>query len=137
MKLFKAIRYDLRFGILESMKKYLFVVLLAMFIFAGLIIDAVTLSVALTETVDNVFKLPISFADVILIELGANLPVALKSTGVTGFTFPTMWFLCIYERRFGTAADAVRNGGSSAFFLAGFWSGNFQYCPDGHWRAVG
>lgn len=93
MKLFKAIRYDLRFGILESMKKYLFAVLLAMFIFAGLIIDAVTLSVALTETVDNVFKLPISFADVILIELGANLPVALKSTGITGFTFPTMWFL--------------------------------------------
>jgi hypothetical protein len=93
VKLFKAIRYDLRFGIFESMKKYLFAVLLAAFIFVGLTVDARVLASLLTDNPDNVFKLPISFADVILIELGANLPVALKSAGITGFTFPTMWFL--------------------------------------------
>ncbi len=93
MKLFKAIRYDLRFGILESMKKYLFAVLLAVFIFAGLVVAAATLSMVLTDSAYNVFELPISFADVILIELGSDLPAAQKAAGMTGFVFPTMWFL--------------------------------------------
>ena len=113
MKLFKAIRYDLRFGILESMKKYLFAVLLAAFIFAGLIIDAVTLSVALTETVDNVFKLPISFADVILIELGADLPAAQEAAGIVGFVFPTMWFLLNIVPCYLTLDYATRDLGGS------------------------
>ncbi len=93
MKLFKAIRYDLRFGILESMKKYLFAVLMAMFVFAGLVVDAIALSEVLTDSGYNVFKLPISFADVILIELGTTLPAVQKAAGITGFTFPTMWLL--------------------------------------------
>ena len=93
MKLFKAIRYDLRFGILESMKKYLFAVLLAAFIFAGLIVEARSLSLMLTDSPYNVFKLPISFADVVLIELRTSLPAVQKAVGITGFTFPTMWFL--------------------------------------------
>ncbi len=93
MKLFKAIRYDLRFGILESMKKYLFAVLLAVFIFAGLTIEARVLSSILTDSPYNAFELPISFADVILIELGTTLPAVQKAAGITGFAFPTMWFL--------------------------------------------
>ncbi len=111
MKLFKAIRYDLRFGILESIKKYLFAVLLAVFIFAGLIIDAVTLSVSLTDTVDNVFNLPLSFADVILIELGADLPAAQESAGMNGFIFPTMWFLLNIVPCYLTLDNATRDLG--------------------------
>ena len=75
------------------MKKYLFAVLLAAFIFAGLIVEARSLSLMLTDSPYNVFKLPISFADVILIELRTSLPAVQKAVGITGFTFPTMWFL--------------------------------------------
>lgn len=94
--MFKAIRYDLRFGIYEPRRQYLFVILLGLFVFVCLLFDAVHLSVLLTGSPGNLWTLPFSVGDVILIELGSSIPAAQQSAGTTGFSFPTIWFLsCI------------------------------------------
>lgn len=93
MKLFKAIRYDLRFGIYESSKRYLLIALFAAFVFVCLIFDMVHISVFLTGNVNGVWRLPISLGDVLLFELGGYLPIS-QNIG-EGFSFPTIWFLSI------------------------------------------
>lgn len=93
MKLFKAIRYDLRFGIYESGKRYLLIALFAAFVFVCLLFDMVHISVFLTDSVNGVWRLPISLGDVLLFELGGYLPIS-QNIG-EGFSFPTIWFLSI------------------------------------------
>ncbi len=91
--MFKTIRYDFRFGIYESIKRYLLVALFAAFVFVCLVFDMVHISVLLTGSVKNVWKLPISFADVVLFELGGYLPVSQNAEN--RLSFPTIWFLSI------------------------------------------
>lgn len=111
MKLFKAIRYDFRFGIYESIKRYLLIALFAAFVFVCLIFDMVHISVFLTGSVNGLWRLPISFADVILFELGGYLPVS-QNAG-DGFSFPTIWFLSIIIPCYLTLSYTTRDLGGS------------------------
>ena len=91
--MFKTIQYDFRFGIYESIKRYLLVALFAAFVFVCLIFDMVHISVFLTGSVENIWKLPITFADVVLFEFGGYLPISQETE--RGLAFPTIWFLSI------------------------------------------
>lgn len=90
--MFKVIRYDLRFGIYESMRKYLLITLFGALVSLCFLFDAVHMSVRLTGSPGNIKSLPLSMGDVILFELGSQLPSD-SLAGLTRLSFPTMWFL--------------------------------------------
>lgn len=110
--MFKTIQYDFRFGIYESIKRYLLVALFAVFVFVCLIFDMAHISVFLTGSVKNAWKLPVSFADVVLFEFGGYLPISQEAE--RGLAFPTIWFLSIiipcYLTLSYTARDLSGNG---------------------------
>ena len=111
--MYKVVRYDLRYGILEGWRKLLLAAALGGFVFINFYFDLVGLSMYFTGEPWSFSKLDPSLGDVIVLELGANF----GRTGggpTSSFVFPTLWYLSVLLPCYMTltlASDDLSAGG--------------------------
>lgn len=111
--MYKVIRYDLRYGVLEGWRKLLLAAALGGFVFIYFIFDFVDMSLFFTGELWGFGKLGLSLGDVILFELGANFGRTGSGTE-RSFVFPTLWYLSILLPCYMTltlASDDLSAGG--------------------------
>ncbi len=111
--MFKAVRYDLRHGVLEGFRKYVLAAAFGAFVFINFFFDCVGQSMYFTHEPWNMGKLGLSMGDLIILELGSNL--GRTGSGKFGsFNFPTLWYLSILLPCYMTltfASDDISAGG--------------------------
>ncbi len=92
--MYKVIRYDLRYGVLEGRRKLLLAVAMAGLALADFYFDFVALSLAFTGEIWGFGKLDLSLGDVILLGMGGNFGRT-GSGPLSSFVFPTLWYLSV------------------------------------------
>lgn len=111
--MFKAIRYDLRYGVMEGFRKYLLAAAFGAFVFVNFFFDSVGQSMYFTGGPWNMREPGLSVGDLIIFELGANFGRT-GSSGATSFNFPTLWYISILLPCYMTltlASDDISAGG--------------------------
>lgn len=111
--MYKVIRYDFRYGVLEGWRKLLLAVVLGGFVFINFYFDFVGLSMYFTGEPWSFSELRLSLGDVIVLELGANFGRT-GSGPTSSFVFPTLWYLSVLLPCYMTltlASDDLSTGG--------------------------
>lgn len=111
--MFKAVRYDLRYGVMEGWRKYLLAAAFGAFVFTNFFFDSVGQSMYFTNGPWNMRELGLSMGDLIILELGANFGRT-GSEGSASFNFPTLWYISILLPCYMTltlASDDISAGG--------------------------
>lgn len=111
--MYKVIRYDLRYGVLEGRRKLLLAVGMGGLVLASCYVDFVALSLAFTGEIWGFGKLNLSLGDVIIYGMGGNFGRT-GSGPLSSFVFPTLWYLSVLFPCYMTltlAADDISAGG--------------------------
>ncbi len=92
MKLFKVLLYDLRSNSVQFILRILFAVILFSYICFLFIFDAFHFFADVVSHPVKIGELGLSFGDLILFELGGNVPL-LNNTNISNLSFPTIFFV--------------------------------------------
>lgn len=111
--MYKVIRYDLRYGVLEGWRKLLLAVGMGALVLVSCYIDFVSLSLYFTGEIWDFGSLGVSLGDMIVLGLGANFGRA-GGGEMRDFVFPTLWYLSVLFPCYMTltlASDDLSAGG--------------------------
>ncbi len=111
--MYKVIRYDLRYGVLEGWRKLLLAVGMGALVLANCYIVFVSLSLYFTGEIWNFGSLGASLGDMIVLGLGGNFGRT-GSGSTSSFVFPTLWYLSVLFPCYMTltlASDDISSGG--------------------------
>ncbi len=108
--MYKVIRYDLRYGVLEGWRKLLLAVGMGALVLVNCYIDFVSLSLYFTGELWSFRSLGVSLGDMIVLGLGGNF----GRGELREFVFPTLWYLSVLfpcTMTLTLASDDLSSGG--------------------------